>query len=165
MREAAEATGHPPKTFFSICDRDPEFKEAKARAMQIGTDRLEEEARRRATEGWLEPVIGKVAPGIDGQLTDENGDPMYITRYSDRLMEVLLKGRRPEYRDSHRIDVTNQTLNVTVEDRSAALDEVARVLREVGADVDGRRSIGGAGSGEVISGAGLLVAESEELHR
>lgn len=160
VREAAEMTGHSPSTFQTICAREPEFKELKEQAMQVGTDVIEEEARRRAVEGWLEPVVGKVSPGIDGQVLGPDGEPMWVRRYSDRLAEVLLKGRRPEYRDSHRVDITNQTLNVTVEDRSAALSEVAKVLREVGASVDD----GGGGSGEVISGAGLLVAESEDVH-
>ena len=61
-------------------------------AQQVGTDVIEREAFRRAVEGWDEPVIGKVAPGIDGVLRDESGEPVVTRKYSDRLLEVLLKG-------------------------------------------------------------------------
>jgi hypothetical protein len=133
---AAEAAAHPAVTYYALASRDAEFAEAKALAMQIGADVLENEAYRRSVEGWQEPVVGKVAPGIDGHVVGPDGEPMYVTKYSDRLTEVLLKGRRPEYRDSPRVDVRNQTLNVmSREDRSASMAEVAEVLRAAGVDL------------------------------
>lgn len=132
VKAAAEAAAHPAVTFFALAARDPEFAEQKRLAMEVGTDLLEEEASRRGRDGWLEPVVGKVAPGIDGHVVGPDGEPMYIRRYSDRLMEVMLKGRRPEYRDNPRIDITNQTLNVPFVDRSATLREVAQVFRDLG---------------------------------
>lgn len=164
VRKACEVVGRSPQTFHSIAARDPEFAEAKTLAMQVGTDLLEEEAWRRAVEGDLEPVIGKVAPGIDGQLTDANGELMWVSRKSDKLLEVMIKGRRPEYREAHKIDVTNQTLNVTVEDRSAALEDVAKIIEEVRGRAGNQIGDGSGGVGEVISDPGLLLAESEELH-
>lgn len=67
---------------------DPEyagkFEVARMRAVQM----LEDEALRRAREGWLEPVFyaGKVCG--------------YVPRYSDSLLMFLLRGWRPDrYRD------------------------------------------------------------------
>jgi hypothetical protein len=133
---AAEAAAHPAVTFHALASRDAEFAESKALAMQIGADVLENEAYRRSVEGYLEPVVGKVAPGIDGHVVGPDGEPMYVRKFSDRLTEVLLKGRKPEYREQSRLDVRSQTLNVTVEDRSAALSAVAEVFRAAGVDPD-----------------------------
>lgn len=137
VKNAAESAAHPPVTFFSLAARDPEFAEQKRLAMEVGTDVLENEAYRRAVEGYDELVIGKVSPGIDGVIRDEAGNPVVVKKFDSRLLEVLLKGRRPAYRDNPRVDISNQTLHLTVKpDRSAALTEVARVLKAAGVDPD-----------------------------
>jgi hypothetical protein len=58
-------------------------------AEEIATDRLEDEARRRAIEGVAEPLVsaGKLVRGDDGQ-------PVTVRRYSDNLLLALLKARR-----------------------------------------------------------------------
>jgi hypothetical protein len=53
-------------------------------AVEVGTQRLEDEAIRRATEGWEEPVYQR------GELVG------HVRRYSDALLMFLLRGRRPE---------------------------------------------------------------------
>ena len=53
-------------------------------ALEIAADALEAEARRRALEGWLEPVY------YQGQRVGE------VRKYSDRMLELLLKAQRPE---------------------------------------------------------------------
>jgi hypothetical protein len=65
-------------------DELPEFRKAWDEAMDEATDALEREARRRAIEGWEEPVFG------------EKGEKGRIRRYSDKMLEILLKGHRPE---------------------------------------------------------------------
>lgn len=166
MREAAELTGHPRSSFWET-RKDPEFEELVQQALAAGTDVIEAEVRRRAVEGYQEPVIGKIAPGIDGVLRNDDGDPITVTKYSDRLAEVLLKGRRPEYRDNPKIDISNQTLNVTVEDRSAALADVARVLAEAGvevAEIEGHAAEitdGSGGPGQVVPGSQRVLAEPQ----
>lgn len=136
IKEAAEAACHPANSFNKLGQYDPEFRELMEEAKQIGTDVIEAEARRRGVEGFKKPVIGKVAPGIDGQLKDEEGNLLWEIIYSDKLLEVLLKGRRPEYRDNQRVDITNQTLNVAIDDRSAALSAVAKVLADAGVTLE-----------------------------
>jgi len=62
-------------------------------AEDIAADALEAEARRRAIEGWDEPVFYQgVQTGV-------------IRKYSDALLQTLLKGWRPErYKDRQQVD-------------------------------------------------------------
>jgi hypothetical protein len=58
-------------------------------------DILEAEAWRRANEGYTEPVVshGKI-------VYDKDGTPLMVRKYSDTLMQTLLKGHHPEkYRE------------------------------------------------------------------
>ena len=63
---------------------DEDFAVAWADAEAQARDLLEREAWRRATEGWEEPVFHK------GEVCGA------IRRYSDRMLEILLKGHKPE---------------------------------------------------------------------
>lgn len=79
---------------------DKEFDELYTDAESTVTDTLEKEAVRRARNGVLEPVIsqGKV-------VLDQDNKPLMIRRYSDGLMQFLLKGRRREvYGDKREVD-------------------------------------------------------------
>src|ERR1700746_3400356 len=73
---------------------DPAFAAAWDEAEDIATDRLEDEARRRAMEGVAEPLVsaGKLVRGDDGQ-------PITVRRYSDNLLLALIKARRPPRRE------------------------------------------------------------------
>src|SRR4029077_10140079 len=63
-------------------------------AEEIATDRLEEEARRRAVEGVAEPLVSA------GRLVrDDDGQPIAIRRFSDNLLLALLKAHRPPRRE------------------------------------------------------------------
>lgn len=72
---------------------DPEFCEAYDRAQSIFREGLVSEAYRRAVEGWLEPVYQK------GECVGE------VRRYSERLLEMLLKRFDPAFRDKAMVDV------------------------------------------------------------
>lgn len=61
---------------------DPEFAAAVEQAMEEGTDRLEEEAIRRGRDGVVKPVF---------QGGEQVGE---ITEYSDKLLEMMLVGKR-----------------------------------------------------------------------
>jgi hypothetical protein len=75
-------------------DADPNFARAWDEAVELGTDELEEEARRRAYFGVDEPVF------YQGEACGT------IRKYSDTLLIFLLKGRRPErFRERVTIDV------------------------------------------------------------
>lgn len=116
-----------------------EFHEAWDAALEIGNDYLEKEAQRRAVDGYEEPVVHKgiqafVRDAQTGALElDENGQPIPLTvrRYSDRLLEILLKARRPEkFRENMKIEahVTGGVLAIPQSDQAnlSAEDWAAR---------------------------------------
>ncbi len=92
---AAKLAGTSRSRVYELRKADPDFAKAWAEAEEIAADRLEEEARRRAVDGVLEPVVsgGRV-------VRDDEGNPLAIRRYSDALLTIMLRARRPEqYRD------------------------------------------------------------------
>jgi hypothetical protein len=79
---------------YELRKADPAFASAWQEAEEIATDRLEDEARRRAVEGIAEPVVSA------GKLVrDDDGKPILVRRYSDNLLLALLKARRPPRRE------------------------------------------------------------------
>jgi hypothetical protein len=95
VSKAAEIAGCGRPTAYGWREEDPAFRKAWDDAYQAGSDLIEDEARRRAVDGWDEPVFQ------GGQQIGE------IKRYSDRLLERLLKGRKPEIYGEH-VSVTSQ---------------------------------------------------------
>jgi hypothetical protein len=86
---AAQRAGHPRSTFYLLRDRDEEFKAAWAEAIEAGTEVLEDEARRRAVDGYDEETFDG-----EGQLLRR------VRRYDSPLLQLLLRGRRPDkYRE------------------------------------------------------------------
>ena len=78
--------------------RDEAFAALWDTALDIAADALELEARRRAHDGWEEPVFGSLG---QGQGTGEVGT---VRKYSDTLLIFLLKGAKPEkYRERHEV--------------------------------------------------------------
>lgn len=79
---------------YELRKTDPAFASAWQEAEEIATDRLEDEARRRAVEGIAEPLVSA------GKLVrDNDGQPILVRRYSDNLLLALLKAHRPPRRD------------------------------------------------------------------
>lgn len=106
---ASAAAGVNASTIAYHRKTNPEFVEQEFEATQRGTDRIEDEATRRAVEGVAEPVYQ------GGQLVGE------VQRYSDQLMGLLLRGRRPErYKD--RVEQSgNVVLTDQMSDRKLAM--------------------------------------------
>lgn len=75
-------------TFRDEARRDPRFAAAWREALREADERLEEEAHRRAVTGIKEPVFQK-----GERVVDANGEPAFVVRYSDRLLELLLRAR------------------------------------------------------------------------
>jgi hypothetical protein len=76
---------------------EPEFRSGWDQAIETAMDDLEAEARRRAVDGWDEPVFFK------GEVCG------HIRRYSDALIMFLLKAYRPEFRDNYRVEHSGDT--------------------------------------------------------
>lgn len=80
-------------------DEDELFKAAWEEALEIATEALELEARRRAEKGVLEPIFYQ---GVKAGT---------IRRYSDTLMIFLLKAHKPEkYRDNVKNDHSGEII-------------------------------------------------------
>jgi hypothetical protein len=82
--------GTSPARIYALRRDDPAFRQAWEAAEEIAADRLEQEAWRRAVEGFDEPLVS------GGRLVkDEDGTPLMLRRYSDTLLITLLKAHRP----------------------------------------------------------------------
>lgn len=88
VTDAAQAAGIAVNAAYSLRRSNREFRSAWKRAADLGTSMLEQEAYRRAYHGTDEPVFFK------GEVCGT------VRKYSDGLMTLLLKARKPEkYRD------------------------------------------------------------------
>ena len=118
----------PRRTLYNWRAADPVFAAAWDDAVEAGADVLEDEARRRAVEGVEEPALymGRI-------VKDEQGNMLTVKKYSDTLMVLLLKGRRPNvYRERVSQEI-NANVNAKVEHSAdAGFIEIVGALECVG---------------------------------
>jgi len=81
---ACDNVNIPRRTIYNWLNSDEKFKEKFNASYDIGVELLVDEAQRRAYHGTIEPVyhLGKVVG--------------FVNKYSDRLLEFLIKGQRRE---------------------------------------------------------------------
>jgi hypothetical protein len=114
VSDAARVAGIARSIAYDWKAADSAFEQAWNEAIETARDALEAEARRRAVEGWKEPIFQ------GGRQVGE------IHRYSDRMLEVLLKGHRPQFREKGvEVDV-----GVTLQSPPTFID-VARRLHHI----------------------------------
>lgn len=95
-------------------DKNGYYRKAFEMADKMAADLLEEEAFRRAVEGDLQVVYYK-------------GEEVGRRRvYSDQLLTLLLKGKKPQYRENTEV---NTTVNVDVSDAIGTMRE--RIKKEL----------------------------------
>lgn len=86
------------QTFRDARAADPEFADAWDQALEHARAEVEYELHRRSVEGWDEPVYGgRYREQVIGT----------IRRYSDRLLELRVKGLLPQYREGARVELNN----------------------------------------------------------
>lgn len=86
---ACRAAGVARSTVYEAREKDEAFAARWREAEDEAADLLEEEARRRAVDGWEEPVFYK------GEQVSA------VRRWDSRLLEVLLRAHKPEkYREN-----------------------------------------------------------------
>lgn len=101
VTHAAGRAGVPRQRFYELRDVDEPFAEQWDEALEAGTHVLEDEALRRAVEGYDEDTIDG-----DGKLIRR------VRRYDSALLQTLLKGRLPRYREGANVNVTVPTVFV-----------------------------------------------------
>jgi len=111
LHSAAKAVGVSPIALQKAMDADDEFAQDVDMAMQIGVGAAEGAAWDRAVEGAKSHVFqnGRQVMVID----EETGDtvPLIEYKYSDRLLELILKARKSEvYGDKAKLEVTGQSV-------------------------------------------------------
>ena len=110
VSKAAEASGINRRSHSRWLQEDDEYRVATAEALDAAADKLEEEARRRAHDGFDEPVY------YQGEVCGT------VRKYSDTLLIFLLKGARP--------DKYRERTSITVEDPVKALAKLLNVKPE-----------------------------------
>lgn len=87
IKDTCKVVGIKRITVYKHAERDEDFRKAMKEAHQMGLSSLEDEAVRRA-KGYKKPVFFK------GERVDE------VEEYSDRMIELILRQRHPDYRKS-----------------------------------------------------------------
>ena len=132
VREACRRAGTHPSTVYNHRAADEAFRACWNRAMERGTELLEQEAVRRAYHGVEKPVFYK---------GEQCGT---VQDYSDSLLMFVLRARRPElYRDKDRADT-----NVNITTNVQANVTTARAIREMVANGEIAGLIEGVSQGE-----------------
>jgi hypothetical protein len=114
---------------YTLRHNDPAFRQAWDEAEQIAADRLEEEAWRRAVEGFDEPVVS------GGKLVrDEDGNAIMVRRYSDVLLIRLLAAHRPQKFDRRIPGGGASPSGVGVDVRALLLAKLAQLAEHIEAE-------------------------------
>jgi len=127
VTEAAVAAGVRRRRVYEWRDRDEEFRAAWDDAEQEAADALEREAWRRAVEGTDKPIVFR------GRVTAA------YKEYSDRLLELLLKGHRPDkFRDRVSAEYSGPGGGPIQTESVSAFDIIASELARVAAQNQSR---------------------------
>lgn len=142
LRHGCDVVGIHRSTVANARRDDPEFDQAVADALEDGIDRAEAEAFRRGVVGFHEPVIhqGRLAYVYERKVNEEgkefyeplldaNGQPvpLTVTKHSDALLALVLKGRREAY-STNRTELTGAGGSPLADDTSRAT-RVAALLK------------------------------------
>jgi hypothetical protein len=134
---AAREAGIRRTLHYQIWLKDPEYAAAFEEASETASDLLIEEARRRAQEGWDEPVIYQ---GEQAYVKEWNAEtrqfemtqtPLAVRKYDSLLLMFLIKARRPEYRESWKGELEHKGAIRTSPDFSRLTDEQFEQLRAI----------------------------------
>lgn len=114
ISRACAASGLDRGESYKLRKADPEFAAGWDAALESFADALEDEAKRRAVDGVERPVYQ------GGKLVGT------VVERSDRLLEVMLKAKRPEYRERSSVELSGR-LGVSV--GAMTDDELIEALR------------------------------------
>jgi uncharacterized protein YbjQ (UPF0145 family) len=119
---AAERAGIERRRHYQWMTRDAAYVERWKEADQVAVQALVDEAKRRAVDGVVTPKT------VAGEAID-------VIEYSDRLLEFLIKGRRPEiYGDRMKSEISGPAggpIQVSAVDLSRLTTDQLRALKEM----------------------------------
>ena len=133
VSRAARAAKASRSRAYQLKADDPQFAEEWAGALEIATDALDAEARRRAMDGVETPRFHQ------GQIAGT------VKKYSDSLLMFLLRAHRPDlYRERAGLTSNRQDAHDSDEDYAGARDALADRLARLDPDA-GDKPGGGKG--------------------
>lgn len=146
VTRAAQAVGQSRAIVYEHREKHPAFRVAWDDAIETATERLEQEAIRRAFEGCQKPVYQ------GGELVG------YVQEYSDTLMIFMLKAKRPGvYRERSSvehsgpgggpIETRGRTAVSLAQLTDEELDQVAKITERLHSADSGNGSDGNADDG------------------
>lgn len=98
LTAAAAEVGVSHDSVYRLRQADVVFAQEVRKAVEIAQDKIAKAAYDRAVHGVEEVQIQK------GEVVRwPNGEPVFIKRYSDGLLQTLLKGHFPEYREKSEV--------------------------------------------------------------
>src|ERR1700730_6193506 len=112
VRLSAQEAGVSRKTCYEARNRSSKFRDQWDTALEEAADILEAEARRRAVEGWDEPVYQK------GELVG------VVRKFSDQLLITLMRADRPARFARRTVEITDEALEAEL---AQARERVARL--------------------------------------
>lgn len=125
VNKACESASVSKQSVYNWRERDPEFAAQWDAVIELATEDLEKEARRRALVGVEEPVF------YQGEVVG------HVQRYSDSLLMFTIKARKPEYRDRITVDVNKLDSDI---DRELAI-LTARSQGNSASETEGEESV------------------------
>ena len=114
VADGAAYVGVTVETVYNYRNTHPAFMTIMEKHRRRFRLQLEQAAHKRGVEGWLEPVYGKEA---------RIGT---VRRFSDRMLELLLKKNVPAFTDKLEVESHGTVANVSLED----LRKLSKVGRE-----------------------------------
>lgn len=117
VSKAADAAGWCRAWLYARRAEDEAFAAAWDKALEIGVEALEDEAKRRAYEGWDEPVFYE---GVECGAK---------RKFSDTLLIVLLKAHKPE-KYAERQKVESVSNDITPRSPMEVMEELDRMIED-----------------------------------
>lgn len=99
VSKAAELAGVHRATHYRWIEEDPEYAKQFADSEASFADRVRDMVRRRAIDGVPEPIVWQGTIIRDTQTQEV----VTVLKRSDRILELLAKGKCPEFRDKQEI--------------------------------------------------------------
>jgi len=119
------------------------FGELCVQAQAIFADSVEAEVVRRAVDGYDEPVVykGQIMSEID-PVTGKH-TAVTVKKFSDRLLEILLKGQKPKYSGDTQVNINaGENGGVLVVPESVSPDAWSKVIKDQQADARQGKPLG-----------------------